>query len=391
VNRCLVCEAPVGAPVFDSMSERAITSLGRLRPGRTRVWWCGDCGHLQTEPLADIAEYYDRDYELLTSSEDEDQVHAIVDGRVVYRTEFQAELILERHGGLSAGAKVLDAGAGKGGTLRHVLTRRPDLDGHLFDVSDRYRPFWERLVDADRCATHELPAEWSGRFDLVTSLFVLEHVPDPVTILGTYRALLTPGGRLHLLVPDVGANPADFIVCDHVNHFSAASLRCALERSGFEIAALDADAHRGALLAIAAPGAAREHRPDPATLAALTARTEAMRAGFASLATDVRSFERDHPGPAAVYGAGFYGTMLDATLERPARCFVDRNPHLQGTTHLDRPVVAPDALPQDVTTVYVGLNPAIAREAIAEIAGWRQRPLDLFFLPDLDPAATPVG
>jgi hypothetical protein len=61
-------------------------------------------------------------------------------------------------------------------------------------------------------------------------------------------------------------------------------------------------------------------------------------------------------------------------------CFVDQNPHLQGTFLHNRLVVPPKALPDEVTVLYVGLNPLTARNIIENIPALKQRTLDYFFL-----------
>lgn len=88
-----------------------------------------------------------------------------------------------------------------------------------------------------------------GSCDAVVLTDVLEHIADPVPVLGSAAALLAPGGWLAVKVPH-GPNQlrkevwrgrlrpsyrptvADNLV--HVNHFSPGSLRLALERAGFD-------------------------------------------------------------------------------------------------------------------------------------------------------------
>ena len=46
----------------------------------------------------------------------------------------------------------------------------------------------------------------------------------------------------------------------------------------------------------------------------------------------------------------------------------------------ERPVMAPEALPREVDTVYVGLNPAHARASVGDLASLAGRPLSFFYL-----------
>lgn len=208
-----------------------------MRPERVAVAFCGACGHLQTEALADLGEYYDRNYKILIGSEDEDQLYAVVDGRKVFRTEHQVNTLLAKVP-LPTGARVLDYGCAKSSSLRRLTELRPDLEPHVFDVSDMYLPYWNRFVRPENCALYTLKPEWANHFDLITSFFALEHVADPQVLARTVAGLLKPGGHFYCIVPNVYANTADFVVADHVNHFSAASLRRLMHDAGMQVVSL---------------------------------------------------------------------------------------------------------------------------------------------------------
>ncbi|HAR52611.1 MAG TPA: hypothetical protein DCS45_12155, partial [Roseovarius nubinhibens] len=51
-------------------------------------------------------------------------------------------------------------------------------------------------------------------------------------------------------------------------------------------------------------------------------------------------------------------------------CFLDRNPYLQGQTHLGVPVLAPEDCPKEVATVIAGLNPERARDILSSNVDW---------------------
>jgi SAM-dependent methyltransferase len=380
MDRCNICTAPLGPPVYCSPGGTSITSLAEVRPGRTEVRYCDACGHLLTPPLAELESYYESEYRLLLDAEDDDQLYTVVNGRRIFRVDHQVDTLLEVCPP-EPGARVLDFGCGKGATARRLAERRADLDVHLFDVSEMYVPFWESWCAASRRATHDLPAAWHGRFDLVTAFFVLEHVEQPVEVLSSIARLLAPGGMVYFLVPDVWTNPADFVVADHVSHFTDRSLRAVLARAGLEVRALDDSAHEGAWVVVAAraDGAAPPPPADPA----LPSRVDDLARRWGGAADAVRTFERQGAaGPSAIYGAGFYGTFIASCLEAPDRvaCFVDRNPHRQGRTLAGHPIVAPEDLPADVRRIYVGLNPRTARSAIEAVAAWRDRDLECFYL-----------
>ena len=84
----------------------------------------------------------------------------------------------------------------------------------------------------------------------------------------------------------------------------------------------------------------------------------------------------------AIYGAGIYGNFIFSCLKSPERVgrFLDQNRFLTGTRIKGIEVVHPGDLPDDITTVLVGLNPKHARRIIAEVPGFAGRDLEFFYL-----------
>ena len=282
---------------------------------------------------------------------------------------------------LPQGASLLDYGCGKAPTMRRLAAHRPDLAIHLFDVSADYQGFWHAFTTPERCATYTPKAEWTGTFDAVTSFYALEHVEDLHGSLAAIRSLLKPGGLLYAIVPNWPTNVADVIVVDHINHFWTGSYHHVLARMGFTVESLDADAHYGALVVVARRTEPSEVWPEPAALQAIT---QQVRAYWQGVSQRVQAFEADTGAgkQAAIYGSGVYGNFIATCLAdwAPVRCFLDQNPHQQGKTILERPILAPDALPPEVEVVYVGLNPAIAKREMDKVTAWQGRDLRFFYL-----------
>ena len=216
---CCICSSPLGESIYESAGEMSITSLARTYPGKTQVYFCDACEHVQTSELPDIDDYYDKAYNILAESEEEDHIYEYDGDKPVYRNDHQLNLLTAKTR-LPEGGRVIDYGCGKGATLRGLLERRPDIDGHLFDVSDNYLNYWKSLVDEGKWATYSTPEAWEGTFDTVVSMFALEHVARPADMLSTVRKLLKQDGQFFFIVPNFLTNISDMIVVDHVNHVS---------------------------------------------------------------------------------------------------------------------------------------------------------------------------
>ena len=362
--------------LYQSAQEVSLTSLCQVIPSRTVVGFDAVSGHLQTREIPDIDDFYDHDYKILLESEDEDQLYISPDNRKIFRTQHQWETLqhkLQQHQiALPADADVLDFGCAKAATLKkwhEAQTHR--FVPHVFDVSEMYRPFWNSWIAPENQAVYATPDAWNEKFPLITSFFALEHVAQPLQVLAHVHSLLQDGGVFYAIVPDIAANIGDFVVVDHVNHFSPQSWHYALSRCGFEVLEVDTVSHRAAQVVVARKtNAAKPYTPPAAEIAILQQRAEEMATYWSAFAQRVQQWEREHHGQKiAIYGSGFYGAFIAICLQNPAAisCFFDRNPFRQRHTLMEKPILAPENLPSDIDAVLIALNPQIARAAIAEL------------------------
>ncbi|WP_043310829.1 class I SAM-dependent methyltransferase [Pseudomonas sp. ML96] len=357
--------------------------MNKLIEGKTRVYFCDGCSHLQTNELPNLVEYYAQEYEINTASEDIDQLYKVVDGKLVYRAEHQAATLLSKVD-FPVGARVLDYGCAKSPTLRNVLSARPDIEPFLFDVTDRYIPSWKTFPKMPQWSTHTPSAEWAGSMDVVLSFYALEHVAMLYQAIENIKALLKEGGTFYFIVPNVYQNLADFVVADHVNHFSAGSLIRLLELHGFGDVAVDDGCHDAAFVVTARLLAAPSNTlTQVSNFDKLRVAAQRMADYWQGITARIQQFEKDAGGgQVAVYGAGFYGSFIYSSLVNPTNvvCFIDRNKHLEGTLLNEKSIYAPEQMPHTVSHVLVGMNPRVAKANIAEIEGWQERSLSFFFL-----------
>ena len=324
---------------------------------------CPNCGHLLGNELPNTSAYYESDYRILLDHEDEDQIYEIRDQEIVYRTDHQVATLLDKLK-MPEGALLLDYGCAKASTPKRLLAYRADVQVHLFDVSEMYVPYWNSFVSADRWAVHQSPEGWRNHFDVVTSFFALEHIPDPKKAVLHIADLLSEHGVFYGIVPDTFGNVADFVVIDHVNHFTTASLNFLLKSAGFKSIHIDSSVHRGALVFVASKQGTEVTDVNPLEV---NERARGLARYWARVGRKVRSVGRAEPNGSAIYGSGFYGAFIYSTLADPVdiACFLDRSPYQQGKTLFGKPILAPDQLPGGTDRLYIGLNPAIARESMA--------------------------
>jgi 2-polyprenyl-6-hydroxyphenyl methylase / 3-demethylubiquinone-9 3-methyltransferase len=108
---------------------------------------------------------------------------------------------IEAGAGGIQGKRVLDVGCGGGILSEAMAARGANVTG--IDLADKplkvakLRLFESGLkVDYRMISAEELARTSDERFDVVTCMEMLEHVPDPGSVLQACAALLKPGGKL---------------------------------------------------------------------------------------------------------------------------------------------------------------------------------------------------
>ena len=150
-----------------------------------------------------------------------------------FRTELRTILGLAR---LTGDARVLEVGCGSGELLRSLSGGSSLAVGVDLSAAGLGIARGKALV---ACASAQaLPFE-DGSFDAVVAQHLIEHLIEPESALGEWRRVLRPGGRLVLVTPNAAyPDPAHFEDPTHVNLFTPASLREALEAGGYRVDAL---------------------------------------------------------------------------------------------------------------------------------------------------------
>ena len=245
VDACWICGGTSFEPIDDAAFD--LTEYQRQDPdlaaysGRhVSIQRCTACDFAQPAALPALPRFFDRMYDQRWSDDWVAREHD-----AGYKDLIFADIL----SGLARRTRpgvLLDVGAHAGRFLRLASGAGWEAEG--LELNPKTAAFAARATGA---IVHQgnvhtfLPTR---RYDAITLIDVLEHVPQPIDVMSRVRDYLAPGGWLAVKVPNgpaqrakerlrarlrpgYRATIADNLV--HVNHFSAASLTRALNVAGF--------------------------------------------------------------------------------------------------------------------------------------------------------------
>lgn len=112
------------------------------------------------------------------------------------------------------GAKVLDVGCG-GGLLSEAMAARGaqvtgiDMGEMPLRVAELHTLESGVQVDYRRSSAEAFAEEQPGAFDVITCMELLEHVPEPASVVAACARLVRPGG--HLVFSTLNRNPKSYL------------------------------------------------------------------------------------------------------------------------------------------------------------------------------------
>jgi 2-polyprenyl-6-hydroxyphenyl methylase/3-demethylubiquinone-9 3-methyltransferase len=114
-----------------------------------------------------------------------------------------------------AGKSVADIGCG-GGILAESMAKKGadvtgiDLSEKALKVADLHSLETGVPVRYEKISAEDLAAREPARYDVVTCMEMLEHVPDPASIVRACAALVKPGG--HVFFSTINRNPKSYLL-----------------------------------------------------------------------------------------------------------------------------------------------------------------------------------
>jgi 2-polyprenyl-6-hydroxyphenyl methylase/3-demethylubiquinone-9 3-methyltransferase len=114
-----------------------------------------------------------------------------------------------------ASKTVLDVGCG-GGILSEALARSGahvtgiDMAPKPLQVAKMHRHESNLDINYEQTTVESYADQYPASFDVVTCLEMMEHVPDPASVIAACTKLLKPGG--HLFLSTINKNPKAYLL-----------------------------------------------------------------------------------------------------------------------------------------------------------------------------------
>ncbi len=346
-----------------------VTSDCKPWPAGGALACCAACGAIQKLAdatwFAEIERIY-KGYQIYELSSGSEQVIFSEAGVPQPRSGALVDFIVQNAATADTG-KLIDIGCGNGSALTNLSRAMPRWSLYGSELSDAAKPALQRL--ANFVELYTMPArEIPERFDILTMIHALEHMPDPLASLHDAAHLLNEHGRLFVEIPNVLTSPFDLLIADHLLHFSPAHLAYLASRAGFEVSILRDDLLAKEITMLARRGGSLRDRPAPARTQATVKANIAWLTAVLAEARRVVTTVRKTAGKFGLFGTSISGMWLYGALKDGVSFFVDEDASRVGSAFEGVPILSPAQVPAG-STVFVPLHPDVARRVASRHAG----------------------
>lgn len=228
-------------PLCESADVSCLTN--KVRFGKTAdIMRCGSCSlvYLDQDSVCFPKDFYEHEYhQTYLTHVDPD----ILNPQKYYEKMRKASALwIERVRGLLQGQEyVLDVGCSTGHLITGIQDKAYEVYGH--ELSRKEVDFCKNVlkIDVDSIPLAERFEKES--MDIITLIFVLEHIGDPIPFLEELKLYLKPHGKLVIVVPNIKDALVSlydieefrkFYYCiEHLYYYSPQTLMKTLEKAGF--------------------------------------------------------------------------------------------------------------------------------------------------------------
>ena len=237
MRTCLICEGFVEEKsIFKTLPR--VTSDCKPFPDGGTLSICKTCSLIQKY---DDSKWYDEiksiyeNYTIYSLANGSEQLIFTDDGAFP-RSQKLIDYFLNTVKVPSEG-ELIDLGCGNGAALNNFSKRLEKWKFDGFELDDRNLLSYKKIVNFRDliCTNTDL---FPSKYDIITAIHSLEHVPNPIQFLETIHKIAKPDCKILIQVPNIMTSPFDVLVADHLTHFTPETLKFLIEKTGFEVISL---------------------------------------------------------------------------------------------------------------------------------------------------------
>lgn len=368
-NCCNICGSNFLEAIFDLYQFPNVTSDCRPWSSGRSILTCEECGVMKRTVLPSAAYSFDNIYEnyemfkhsMLASDQMNFSPSNIPQGRTQKILKF-IERKLPQHP-----SSILDMGSGSGAGLIALAKQFPFASIYGYEPNDHPQERQKNLPDNVVSIFSQRPVT-KEKHDFITLFHVFEHVDDIFELLNYISSMLSAKGHLLIQVPYPLCGPFDFIIADHIWHFTKKSLVSILNKANFTTQYIGNEIIEKELTVLATPG-------DPVSAPVLN--TNEVLQGIEGVRWLIR-FKlflddiKNNVPEVAIYGTGPAAAWAGHILEEKVVAYIDDDPARINSIFNFKPVLSPQQI--DKSMVVIAPFPDYQAQWIAE------KNMDLNFL-----------
>jgi 2-polyprenyl-3-methyl-5-hydroxy-6-metoxy-1,4-benzoquinol methylase len=235
-THCPVCESSAIHPLL-TVKDHSVSGEEFV------IWQCSDCSLRFTQDVPDetsIGPYYQSPDYISHSNTDKGLLNKLYQRVRKFTLRQKASLIIRN---TSAQGSILDIGAGIGAFLDQMKKSQWQITG--IEPDEGARAHAKNLFGIDLLNTPALQQLPHNSYDAITLWHVLEHVEALHAYVEKLKALLKPGGKIFIAVPNYTSTDAHiygnywaaYDVPRHLYHFTPKAMSVLMQKHGLKIIA----------------------------------------------------------------------------------------------------------------------------------------------------------
>ena len=241
--RCSVCDSLNTNEIFEYNLFIRVTSDCKPFKDGGHLWECSNCSfvfkNIDNKFLSEISNIY-TDYDVYYQGGGSEQI--------VFSEKFQCHLTrsdiicknLLLMDFLAKNGEFIDVGCGNGKFLKSFNKYFDKWSLYGLEIHDKHKDELRYIQNFKNLLVDDIN-NIEGVYDLISLNHTLEHLVDPIFSLKILSKNIKKNGFLFIQVPDSELNPYDFLIADHVSHFSKKTLENMLIKAGYEIININND------------------------------------------------------------------------------------------------------------------------------------------------------